>query len=159
MFAGTSWASWLLVESPFHSIRLLFVMLHMILWVMSTVGLGLGWLMQVQRCLSLDATSTHWMHFCCFGITVKIIYQSQAAGEFSPHLNGIAPFLSPTLQGQLLGLPPLWGIWMVFGDLFLVKQCSWFLQPLPPMASRTAWGCWCVSGRPIFIVIWHVSLS
>ena len=67
-------------------------MLHTILWIMSVVGWGLDWLMQVQYCLSLDADSIRLMHSCCFGITVKIIYLSQSAWEFSPHLNGITPF-------------------------------------------------------------------
>lgn len=92
MFTGISWYSWLLVEYLFHCIRLLFIMLHTSLWIMSAAGLGLDWLMQVHCCLSLDAASTHLMHSCCFGITVEIIYQTESAWGLSSHLNGITPF-------------------------------------------------------------------
>lgn len=92
MFTGISWYSWLLVEYLFHCIRLLFIMLHTGLWIMSAVGRGLDWLMQVQCCLSLDAASTYLMHSCCFGVTVEIIYQSESAWGLSSLLNSITPF-------------------------------------------------------------------
>lgn len=92
MFTGISWFSWLLVEYLFHRIRLRFIMLHTSSWLMSAVGLGLDWLMQVHGCLSLDAASAHLMHSCCFGITVEIIYQTESAWGLSSRLNGITPF-------------------------------------------------------------------
>lgn len=150
MFAGTSWASWIPAESPFHSTGLLSLMPHTI-YRSRLRGWGLDWLIQVQWCLSLDVASTHQIRSCSFGITVKIIHQSQAAWECS-HLNGIVPFFISYTTRPASGPTPLWRILVVSGNPFLFKQPSRFLQLSPPV-------CFCAPDGPTSAVAWHFSLS
>lgn len=140
MFAGTSWCSDFREDGPFLLSGCFAVILHTILWVMSAVGLRPYWLMQMQCCLSLDAASTHLMHSSCLGITVKVIYQSQAPWEFSPHLNGIAPFFISYITKSTSGLTPFTEGFnsILQGASIPLQILTQILQPLPPMAWTTA---------------------
>ena len=131
---------------PLHCIRLLFIMRHTSLWIMSAVGRGLDWLMQVQCCLSLDAASTHLMHSCCFGITAEIIYQSESAWGLSSLLSSITPFFmsssTRSASGPTCFLEHFNSFWQGASvppsksPPDICSHCLWWLAGLPEHACE-----------------------